>query len=982
MRTCTRIVVLLPVLIAIAVALRPDLCRAQQGPQAKLQEFQRLLKERKEAGADTSEAERLQRESREAARNGDLEKAERLLDQAIQALNGSTPDRRPEEKPGKGPDKKPGSGPDEKPDKKPGKGPLPDGKPPAEGSQPVYFWPFTHHYAGPGGYYPTAQEVRSIADFWAAHKIPGTLFVDGILVERLQKEDPAIFEHINKLGLYLGYHGDETHGPYPVPTDLLAMLEGLKGKNMPPEQSMSYAVDWKDAVDATISRYSHRVSYSVDEKTRMLDRSVLGKEGPELGGLALVQKVFGRDVSAITAHGLESAPTGWAWRKMSKFAFDQPAVPVATHALKIFGVKDLEQRVSEVADSATVFWHMGRIASLGTEGLEMSPGSAGAARAGIARLDRSRPNIVCYGFSLGRRDLSDCLEPIRYLEEEFFPANPGSRWASPDDLMKLAEPEHAYGPGPDEVLAIARALEGGWKGRPPGLVNAAGRTYSLCESFEALARSLAEFHEKGAWPQKVELTDLLGPISTGTKGLLASPRKIQAKEICAIAGGILKTALAADPPSIPGSVTVAGVPLGAGELLIALAHARIAIAEGRADFEVARSDPVPPYGDVLDEIFPTQDARPNCYTKLQLWTVKPVVFGQATPPSEEKPPEEKPRETGKGATGKFRVVFATNLNSGGGCFREDPSGADLFCVDVDLAAKAVARLKPLVGDPDAVEWFPAISPDGALVAYNRGEKAGRANENSVHVVNIETGKDQLLIERARFPQWMSDGKKIICSLEVKGRKDIYTMDVAPTGAGGELVATGQVRLTGPEEGKLFCEDPSPFPDGSGFSFHVKNGQDLSAQVGIGDLTRKSFVMLTDADGSGHSAVSPDGSVVVFSSSQSGELWACRKEGDRWSAKYRLPVSARPEDYAGYDTRYKTARIIGLSYMEWLDNSRLLVSVQAGEKPREFGFSRLFIVTLMDKGSELFDFSSAVEKLADTTGMDFCTGCGTALKEAE
>ena len=138
-------------------------------------------------------------------------------------------------------------------------------------NKPVFVLAFTHHYAGPGGYYASAGEVRKVAGMFHDLKIPGTLFFDGILVERLLKEEPAIFKDINEWNLSLGYHGEETHGPYPVPSDLAAEAYNLKAaQGYKGIWSLNTGKPWKEAVQQVIDRYSHSLPWKIDEKTRML----------------------------------------------------------------------------------------------------------------------------------------------------------------------------------------------------------------------------------------------------------------------------------------------------------------------------------------------------------------------------------------------------------------------------------------------------------------------------------------------------------------------------------------------------------------------------------------------------------------------------------------------------------------------------------------------------------------------------------------
>jgi hypothetical protein len=67
----------------------PGAAPRQGGIFAKVRKFQELLKARKAESLDTSEAEELDRKSREAARGGDMGEAERLLDRAIELLGRS-----------------------------------------------------------------------------------------------------------------------------------------------------------------------------------------------------------------------------------------------------------------------------------------------------------------------------------------------------------------------------------------------------------------------------------------------------------------------------------------------------------------------------------------------------------------------------------------------------------------------------------------------------------------------------------------------------------------------------------------------------------------------------------------------------------------------------------------------------------------------------------------------------------------------------
>ena len=159
---------------------------------------------------------------------------------------------------------------------------------------------------------------------------------------------------------------------------------------------------------------------TIDPKTGLLDISEGGKSDlSKPGGLELVQKCFGRDVDAITSHSLEAAPVGYVYRKLSRFAFDQPAVPIAVHALRIFGIGDKADIALSIAGEANVFWIMGRISGKASTGQEM-----GAARGEVLRGQLSRDWIERTS-RLSTSGFRRATRPRRgrdpFLEEQFFP---------------------------------------------------------------------------------------------------------------------------------------------------------------------------------------------------------------------------------------------------------------------------------------------------------------------------------------------------------------------------------------------------------------------------------------------------------------------------------------------------------------------------------------------------------------------------------
>jgi hypothetical protein len=120
----------------------------------------------------------------------------------------------------------------------------------------VYIFISGHHYAkGPlVGDYPDPQHLRDFVEILKRYEVKGTFLLDGIFVEEIEKRDPSFFGYLNELGMPIGYHGDETHGP-------LSFREITENKR------------WNEVVKATVDRLSYRIDYKIDEKTLRLDRS-------------------------------------------------------------------------------------------------------------------------------------------------------------------------------------------------------------------------------------------------------------------------------------------------------------------------------------------------------------------------------------------------------------------------------------------------------------------------------------------------------------------------------------------------------------------------------------------------------------------------------------------------------------------------------------------------------------------------------------
>lgn len=111
--------------------------------------------------------------------------------------------------------------------------------------------------------------------------------------------------------------------------------------------------------------------------------------------------------------------------------------------------------------------------------------------------------------------------------------------------------------------------------------------------------------------------------------------------------------------------------------------------------------------------------------------------------------------------GQWRVAFASNLNSAGGCHKDEFSGCNLYLATYDATTNKASDLVHLTNTPNEGEWFPSLSPDGCWAAYTRIVARGNQRvETSAEVVHIPTKQITTLASPAHFPDWSPDGQRI------------------------------------------------------------------------------------------------------------------------------------------------------------------------------------------------------------------------------
>jgi hypothetical protein len=274
-----------------------------------------------------------------------------------------------------------------------------------------------------------------------------------------------------------------------------------------------------------------------------------------------------------------------------------------------------------------VFWfdHALRVSDLTVEGTGLVNAHKGpdAVRGVISKLDRARPHVIRVRLGeaglyaktgFGRRNYLTPLEyafdnpkderlppdavltpeeidagyareeaVLRWLVEEFFPENPGSRFVSAADLRAMAGPGEGFTVSGVELTRAVSEFVKRWDelgSDPPPYARAGGRYLSLADVFGLLAGALEGRQRTGAVPREIRVLRVLGPLEIGEDG--EQPRQPVAVGAVAKAAAELLPRLADDAwrpiPSniVPSRIAIAGVTVSAAQFLRLMADALLA----------------------------------------------------------------------------------------------------------------------------------------------------------------------------------------------------------------------------------------------------------------------------------------------------------------------------------------------------------------------------------------------------------------------
>lgn len=437
------------------------------------------------------------------------------------------------------------------------------------------------------------RTVRRHLELIDKYEIKAGYYFTGLAAEMIQRIDPKLIGLLKDKSkanlLTLGHHG-ANRLPRPMP------IEIVKGQNW--EEDVEAILDYEScALDPVTGRLDCSRPGGLKNMIENIFKQPLFSTGRFFqASILYVPKLFGVKMAAGIKDNT-GAPRGDAW---------------------FLGILNRPDSIA-IGPETIVHWAQGGASPL--PGLEQR----------IAALDKSRIRLVSllihdHDFFRGRSAIQE--EQIWQKYEEFL------KWAlarsyvivSLEELYDLALDDCERTITKDELRKIVelyvKQVEGSSPHYPPDYIDLGNDYFSLTDAWQALAQTLAHYHQWGLLPDQVLARDILGP--TVLVNLETTPRVISVEDILKSAANWLAEPLDRVPSLV--KLAQAGLEINASEHLYLMAKVFLSLMEGTPTLvevfkisiisksvEAIRPDPNDP-----------QIGRADALTKLQFWTFKPA----------------------------------------------------------------------------------------------------------------------------------------------------------------------------------------------------------------------------------------------------------------------------------------------------------------------------------------------------------------------
>jgi Tol biopolymer transport system component len=313
----------------------------------------------------------------------------------------------------------------------------------------------------------------------------------------------------------------------------------------------------------------------------------------------------------------------------------------------------------------------------------------------------------------------------------------------------------------------------------------------------------------------------------------------------------------------------------------------------------------------------------------------------------------------------------SRTTEGGGCYREDHSGCDLVTFHLNTTTAEMTDVQVLTSAPGGPEWFPAWSPGGSYVAYNQATDPG--NEQSVQVINVETGASWLVLEDARYPAWSPDGDEILVARNLPPRKELTVLSVNTSGPTPTFTDNGYLTEE-PMTQNGVVGDPFYIPNSDMIVYHYKTEGDPGSSTWVMDRSTGTTTDVSGPTTCGHAAARPDGQEIACGLAKNDQILSSQRDGATFGEMSPLFDTPSPAQYATHHAGYADCDWVSNSYFEWCgSNDVIIASAQCAVHDGPKGvmlFSRVFLLHLHGPNEvpTLFDLTAKLEEEFGETGL--------------